>query len=101
MSASSLSDSQLKLWMPDTSAYSTSSAVLPTPEKTTFAGSPPALQHAIQLAARDDVEARSLPGQQRQHRQRRIGLHRVAYVVRQVAERGVVRAARCQNGGVE
>ena len=36
MSASSPSDSQLKLWMPDLSAYSTSSAVFPTPEKTTF-----------------------------------------------------------------
>ena len=41
-SASSDSDSQLKLWMPLASAYSTSSAVLPTPENTTFPGSPPA-----------------------------------------------------------
>ena len=42
MSASSDSDSQLKLWMPFARAYSTSAAVLPTPEKTTLEGSPPA-----------------------------------------------------------
>ena len=42
ISASSASDSQLKLWMPLASAYSTSAAVLPTPEKTTLPGSPPA-----------------------------------------------------------
>ena len=42
INASSDSDSQLKLWMPLASAYSTSPAVLPTPEYTTFDGSPPA-----------------------------------------------------------
>src|SRR3954447_8842749 len=35
ISAISASDSQLKLWIPSSSAYRISSAVLPTPEKTT------------------------------------------------------------------
>ena len=45
------------------------------------------LKDAVQLAAGDDVETRAGLGQQRQHGQRGVGLHRVANGVRQGAER--------------
>ena len=49
------------------------------------------LEHAKQFAAGNDVEARAGFGQQRQHGQRRVGLHGVADGVRQFAEGFVVR----------
>ena len=40
-------------------------------------GPPPRLEHAEQLAARDDVESRACPRQHLQHRQVRVGLDRI------------------------
>ena len=89
-SSSSPSDSQLKMWMPLRRAYSISSAVFPTPEKTTFAGSPPALMHTEEFAAGDDVEARAGFGEQSQNVEVRIRFDRVADLVRKVTESVVI-----------
>jgi hypothetical protein len=50
-------DSRLKVPMPAASAARISSADLPTPAKTMRSGSAPIALQALQLAARDDVEA--------------------------------------------
>ena len=74
--------------MPALSARSISAAVLPTPEKTTRpSGLGRGGQHALQLAAGDDVEARAMLGQQLENRQRGVGLDRVADQVIAARER--------------
>ena len=75
---SSLALSTLNSRIAERSARSISCASLPTPEKTTFfAALPVCRQHALQLAAGDDVEPGAQPGQQLQDRQIRVRLHRV------------------------
>ena len=94
--SSSLADSTLKHRMPAASAASISASLLPTPEKTTLRGSPPAAIDARELAAGDDVEAAAEPREQVEDRERRIRLHRVADEVRNAGERRVERPVRAR-----
>ena len=74
--------STLKARMPTSSAYSISSSRLPTPEKTIFFGSAPTLS-ARKISPRDTVSTPAPSADERaQHRQVRVGLHRVADEVR-------------------
>ncbi len=50
---------------------------------------PAGAEHAVQLAARDDVEAGAEPREEAQHRQVRVGLHRIADDVAKPGERSV------------
>src|SRR5262249_1711950 len=50
------------------------------------------LENAVQLAAGNDVEARARLGQQRQDGKRRVRLHGIADLMREIAERLVVSA---------
>ena len=66
--ASSLALSTLRTRTPASSAKAISSSVLPTPEKTTLRGSPPAFTTRNSSPPGDDVEARAEPREQRQDR---------------------------------
>ena len=90
ISASSASDSQLKLCMPLGQRVFHFGGSLADARKDDLGRVAAGLEDAEQFAAGDDVEARAGPGQQRQHGQRRVGFHRVANRVRQAAERLVV-----------
>jgi hypothetical protein len=89
--------STLKQRTPAASAWRISSAVLPTPENTTFAGSAAGREHPREFAAGDDVEAAAGTGKGLQHRQVRVGLHRVADQVRPAGQRTLVGGQRVQH----
>ena len=78
ISASSASDSQLKLWMPFAARTRPPSRGLADAGEHDLRRIAAGLQHAKQLAAGDDVEAGAGFRQQRQHGQRRVGLDGVA-----------------------
>ena len=60
------------------SASSISASLLPTPEKSVLRRIAAGGEHARELAAGDDVEARAQAREQREHRQVGVGLHRIA-----------------------
>ena len=69
--------------MPSFSAKSISAPDLPTPEKMTLARIAAGAQHALEFAARDDVEAGAERREQIQHREIAVRLHRIADAMRQ------------------
>ena len=75
--------STLKQPMSSFSAKSISAPDLPTPEKMTLRGSPPARMHAFEFAAGNDVEAGAERREQIQDREIAVGFHRIADAVRQ------------------
>ncbi len=92
MSASSDSDSQLKLWMPLGECVLHFVGGLADAREDHLRGIAAGLEHAEELAARNDIEAGAGLGQQRQNGQRGIGFDGVADGVGQVGEGGIVGA---------
>jgi hypothetical protein len=76
--SSSGADSTLKHRMPVFSASSISAAVLPTPEKTIFAGIGAGGEDALEFTCRDDVEAGATARQDVEHGEVGVGLDGVA-----------------------
>ena len=96
-SSSSPSLSTLKQRTPACSARRISARVLPTPENTTRRGVAAGGEHALELAARDDVEAAAGPREGLQHGQAGVGLHRVAEQVRPAGQRALVGGQRVEH----
>ena len=86
-SSSSAADSTLKQRMPAASAASISAAVLPTPENTVFAGSPPAA--ITRASSPPDTMSKPLPDAREEVQDSEVGvrLDRVADEVRNAGER--------------
>ena len=91
-SSSSPTLSTLKHSTPASSARAISARVLPTPEKTIRAGSPPAARTRSSSPPETMSKPQPLAREPLQHRQVRVGLDRVADQVVAAGERALVRA---------
>ena len=95
--SSSASLSTLKQPMPTSSARRISARVLPTPEKMMSPALAARGQHALEFAARHDVESAAGLREDLQHAQRRVGFHRIADAGLAAGEAALVSGQRCQH----